>query len=272
MTAARRTDRGELTRLVAEIADLASEAGARILSIAAENRAPRAKPDLSPVTAADDAAEEVIIDGLERILPGVPVIAEEAASRGSLPRPRGSYLLVDPIDGTRELIAGRGEYTVNVALIEEHVPVLGVIYAPQFKSLYAGTAGVALRRTVEPGAKFSIGSATPIRARQRPGKLIAMVSRSHPDRASDEFLARFPVTQKIPLGSSLKFARLAEGAADVYARLAPINEWDIGAGHALLVAAGGEVTAPDGKPVVFGLREDGFLVGGFVAWGAPPLA
>ena len=272
MTAARRTDRGELMRLVAEIADLASEAGARILSIAAENRAPRTKPDLSPVTAADDAAEEVIIDGLERILPGVPIIAEEAASRGSLPRPRGSYLLVDPIDGTRELIAGRGEYTVNVALIEEHVPVLGVIYAPQFKSLYAGAAGVALRRTVEPGAKFSTGSATPIRARQRPGKLIAMVSRSHPDRASDEFLARFPVTQKIPLGSSLKFARLAEGAADVYARLAPINEWDIGAGHALLVAAGGKVTAPDGKPVVFGLREDGFLVGGFVAWGAPPLA
>ena len=270
MTAARRTDRGELMRLVAEIADLASEAGARILSIAAENRAPRTKPDLSPVTAADDAAEEVIIDGLERILPGVPIIAEEAASRGSLPRPRGSYLLVDPIDGTRELIAGRGEYTVNIALIEEHAPVLGVIYAPQFRSLYAGAAGIALCHTVEPGANFSIGSATPIRARQRPDKFIAMVSRSHPDRASDEFLARLPVAEKIPLGSSLTFARLAEGAADIYARLAPVNEWDIGAGHAVLAAAGGEVTAPDGKPVVFGLREDGFLVRGFVAWGAPP--
>lgn len=270
MTAAQRADRGELMRLVVAIADLASEAGARILSIAEENRAPRTKPDLSPVTAADDAAEEIITEGLGRILPGVPVIAEEAASRGFLPRPRGNYLLVDPIDGTRELIAGRGEYTVNVALVEAHAPVLGVVYAPQFKLLFAGAAGVALRSAIEPGAKFSIDSASPIHARPRPEKLIALVSRSHPDRASDEFLTRLPVEQRIPLGSSLKLARLAEGAADVYARLAPINEWDIGAGHALLAAAGGEVMAPDGKPVIYGMREDGFLVGGFVAWGAPP--
>jgi len=271
MTAAQ-TDGGELMRLVAAIADLASEAGARILSIAAENHAPRTKPDLSPVTAADDAAEEIITEGLGRILPGVPVIAEEASSRGFLPRPRGSYLLVDPVDGTRELIAGRGEYTVNVALIEEHAPVLGVVYAPKLKSLFTGAAGTALRSAIEPGAKFAIGAAQPIRARPRPGNLVAMVSRSHPDPASDEFLSRLPVAQKIPLGSSLKFARLAEGAADIYARISPINEWDIGAGHALLTAAGGKVTAPDGRPIVFGLREDGFLVGGFVAWGAPPRA
>jgi 3'(2'), 5'-bisphosphate nucleotidase len=270
MTASRPTDRGELTRLVAAIAGLTSEAGARILSIAAEKCAPRTKADFSPVTAADEAAEQIIQEGLGRLLPGVPVIAEEAASRADLARPGGNYCLVDPIDGTREFIAGRGEYTVNVALIEDHVPVLGIIYAPQLKLLFAGTAGQAWRETVDPGADFDPGRASPIRARPRPEKLVALVSRSHPDRASGEFLARLPLAQKIPLGSSLKFARIAEGAADVYARLAPTNEWDIGAGYALLTAAGGTVTAPDGGPIEFGMREVGFQVGGFVAWGASP--
>src|SRR5690606_21638197 len=122
----------------------------------------------------------------------------------------------------------------------------GVIYAPQLRLLFAGVAGQAWREAVDPGASFDPARASPIRARPRPGKLIALVSRSHPDRASDEFLTRLPVAEKIPLGSSLKFARIAEGAADVYARLAPTNEWDIGAGTALLTAAGGTVTAPDG--------------------------
>jgi 3'(2'), 5'-bisphosphate nucleotidase len=267
MTATKPTDRGELMRLVAAIADLASEAGARILSIAAENPAPRSKPDQSPVTPADEAAEEIILRGLGKILPGVPVIAEEAASHRKPPRPRGSYLLVDPIDGTRELIAGRGEYTVNIALIEDNAPVLGVVYAPKFNTLFAGASDEALRGMVAAGEKFAVGAAAPIRARARPELLTAFVSRTHPDRASDEFLARLPVVEKIPLGSSLKFARLAEGAGDVYARLAPVNEWDIAAGHAVLTAAGGEVTAPDGTPISFGTR-DGFHVAGFIAWGA----
>src|SRR5690606_22860150 len=219
--------------------------------------------------AADEAAEEIIQAGLRRILPGVPVIAEEAASRAAPAHPGGNYWLVDPIDGTREFIAGRGEYTVNVALIEDHAPVLGVIYAPQLRLLFAGAAGRAWRDTVDPGAKFDPGRASPICARPRPEKLVALVSRSHPDRASDEFLARLPLAEKILLGSSLKFARIAEGTADVYARLAPTNEWDIGAGTALLAAAGGTVTAPDGGRIGFGMRETGFQVGGFVAWGAP---
>jgi 3'(2'), 5'-bisphosphate nucleotidase len=269
MTAARPTDRGEHMRLVAAIADLASEAGARILHINAQNLPPRTKPDRSPVTAADEAAEEIIVEGLERILPGVPVIAEEAFSRAKLPRPRGNYLLVDPIDGTRELIAGRSEYTVNIALVENGVPALGIRYAPQLDTLFAGAAGTALRGSIHAGDKFAIDSATPIRARPRPEKLTALVRRTHPDPKGEEFLARLSVGQKIPLGSSLNFARLAEGAADIYARLAPINEWDIGAGYALLTAAGGEVTAPDGSPISFGTREDGFGVEGFVAWGAP---
>jgi 3'(2'), 5'-bisphosphate nucleotidase len=269
MPQAQKSGRSELGQLVTALADLAADAGACILSIAAENRATRIKSDSSPVTAADEAAEALILEGLGRILPGMPVVAEEAAARGNLPRLHGSYLLVDPIDGTREFIAGRGEYTVNIALIEGHIPVLGVIYAPQPRLLFAGAAGAAWRSSIEPGAKFSQGNATPIRARPRPEHLTALVSRSHPDPVSEEFLARLPVERKIPLGSSLKFAHLAEGSADVYARLATINEWDIGAGHALLSAAGGTVTAPDGGPLLYGKREEGFLVDGFVAWGAP---
>jgi 3'(2'), 5'-bisphosphate nucleotidase len=269
MTATRPTDRGKRMRLVAAIADLASEAGAQILRLNAQNLPPRIKPDQSPVTAGDEAAEEIITEGLGRILPGVPVIAEEAFSRAKLPRPPGDYFLVDPIDGTRELIAGRGEYTVNIAFVESRKPVLGVVFAPQLGTLFAGAAGTALRATIRAGDKFSVDTATPIRARARPEKLTALVSRTHPDQRSDEFLATLPLAEKIPVGSSLKFARLAEGAADVYARLAPINEWDIGAGYALLTAAGGEVTAPDGAPISFGMRDDGFRVEGFIAWGAP---
>jgi 3'(2'), 5'-bisphosphate nucleotidase len=269
MTATRPTERNKLTLLDAAIADLASEAGACILSIAAENPAPRTKADQSPVTLADEAAEEIILTGLARILPGIPAIAEEASARTKPPRPDGNYWLVDPIDGTRELLAGRGEYTVNIALIENQTPVLGVVYAPKLSELFAGASGAACRGTIVAGEKFDIGSASPIRARPRPEKLTALVSRTHPDPASDEWLARFPVAQKIPLGSSLKFARLAEGAGDVYARLAPINEWDIAAGHAVLTAAGGEVTAPDGAPLSFGVCE-GFKVAGFIAWGAKP--
>lgn len=270
MTAERYTDRGAMQHLAAALADLASEAGACILRVNAEQPAPRIKPDQTPATAADDAAEELILEALERILPGVPVIAEEAASRRAPPLPRGSYLLVDPIDGTRELIAGRGEYTVNIALVEAHRPVLGVVYAPRLAELYVGGGGRALRQRVAPGARFDAAQAAPIRARPRPPALVALVSRSHPDAAADAFLARLPVARKIPLGSSLKFARLAEGAADVFVRLATIREWDIGAGHALLAAAGGEVTAPDGAPLAYGARADGFSVTGFVAWGAPP--
>ncbi|MEX2129503.1 MAG: inositol monophosphatase family protein [Xanthobacteraceae bacterium] len=271
MTATRQAlGRGEATRLLASVADLASTAGARILVIAAQGAAPRTKPDMSPVTAADDAAEEILSAGLAQLLPGVPIVAEEAVSRGDKARPRGTYLLVDPIDGTREMIAGRGEYTVNIALVEAGVPVLGIVYAPALQEIYAGAEGRALRAALAPGHRFEPDRAETIRTRPRPARLLAMVSRSHPDRTSDEFLARLPVEKKIPLGSSLKFARLAEGAADVYARLTPVNEWDIAAGHALLAAAGGSVTKPDGSALTFGMRETGFRIDGFVAWGDVP--
>jgi 3'(2'), 5'-bisphosphate nucleotidase len=191
-------------------------------------------------------------------------------SRQKPAAPAGAYFLVDPIDGTREFLAGRDEYTVNVALVENAVPVLGVIYAPARHALYAGAAGNALRATLAPGQQFDPDSASAIRARSRQPRLTALVSRSHPDAKSDEVLASLPVARKIPLGSSLKFACLAEGEADVYARVSTVNEWDVAAGHALLEAAGGRVTAPGGGPLVYGDGATGFRIDGFVAWGGPP--
>ncbi|HEY7458795.1 MAG TPA: inositol monophosphatase family protein [Xanthobacteraceae bacterium] len=268
MTTTRRTlERAEATRLLSSIADLASAAGARVVELAAA--APRRKPDDSPVTAADEAAEAILCDGLARLLPGLPIIAEEAVSRRTPALPSGPYLLVDPVDGTRELVAGRNEYTVNVALVEAGAPVLGVVYAPALMSLYAGSGDEAFRAHVPPGADLDRDTIVPIRARPRPKQLIAVVSRSHPDEGSERFLAELPVEKKLPMGSSLKFARLAEGAADVYPRHFTVSEWDIAAGHALLAAAGGTVTAPDGGALVYG-NDAGFRVGGFIAWGAPP--
>jgi 3'(2'), 5'-bisphosphate nucleotidase len=269
-TMPRTFERGEASRLLAPIADLVSVAGARIVELTAAGLSHRAKADRSPVTIADEAAEEILSEGLARLLPGVPIIAEEAASKSMPAMPRGAYLVVDPVDGTRELVAGRDEYTVNVGLVEGGAPVLGVLFAPALKALYTGADGEALRIALTPGACFDRQAAAPIRARPRPARLVALTSRSHPDEGSERFLAQLPIERKEPVGSSLKFAHLAEGAADVYARHFTVNEWDIAAGHALLVAAGGSVKAPDGKAIAYGAKRGDFLVDGFVAWGAPP--
>jgi 3'(2'), 5'-bisphosphate nucleotidase len=258
-------------RLACAIGDIASRAGAVIQQIAAENRPSRRKKDDSPVTDADEAAELLLVEELQRLAPGVAIVAEEAAARRMPPRPEGPYFLVDPIDGTREFLAGRDEYTVNVALVVDHAPVLGVIYAPRLNALYVGASGQALRGMVVPGMSFSRDGAAAIHVRPRGAGMVALVSRSHADPAAEGFLSNLGIGEKIPSGSSLKFARLAEGAADIYARLVRVQEWDIAAGHALVVAAGGRVTAPDGSDIRYGEREDGFSVDGFVAWGAPPV-
>jgi 3'(2'), 5'-bisphosphate nucleotidase len=259
----------ENLRLACAIGDIASRAGALILQIAAENRPSRRKKDDSPVTDADEAAEALVIDELQRVAPGVAIVAEETAARRMPPRPSGEYFLVDPIDGTREFIAGRDEYTVNIALVANHSPVLGVIYAPRLNALYVGANTHAFRGMVVPGMDFIRDGAVPIRVRPRGAGMVALVSRSHADPAADSFLSNLGIGEKIPSGSSLKFARLAEGAADIYARLVRVQEWDIAAGHALVVAAGGRVAAPDGNEIRYGMQENGFSVDGFVAWGAP---
>jgi 3'(2'), 5'-bisphosphate nucleotidase len=254
-------------RLLPELASLMSQAGDRI--VAASGAQSRVKPDQSPVSEADEAAEEILLRGIDRILPGAPVVAEEAVARGSAPGPAEAFFLIDPLDGTREFLAGTPEFTVNVAVVLEGTPVLGLIYVPAAAVLYAGADGRALRATLAPGKAYAASAAVPIRARPRPDRLVAAVSRSHLDAASEAFLARLPVEGRIPLGSALKFCRIAEGTVDVYPRLAPVHEWDLAAGHALLVAAGGSVTRPDGGPLSYGNARDRWLVSGFVAWGAP---
>jgi 3'(2'), 5'-bisphosphate nucleotidase len=262
-------DRG---RLIGALAALASEAGARIVRATEEGLAPRDKGDKGPVTAADEASEATLRAGLARILPGVPVVCEEAFDRGEVVEAATEFLLVDPLDGTRELLAGRPEYAVNIALIAGGAPVLGVLYTPAYGRLYGGEGHHAFKAPLSPGAPFDPDDAEAIRARPRPQHLVATVSRSHLDPASEAFLAGLPVERRIPLGSALKFALIAEGAADVYPRLAPVKEWDIAAGHALIAAAGGSIERPAGGPLRYGRREAGYLVEGFVAWGAPPAA
>ena len=259
-------DRG---RLMPALASLMSEAGARILDLAAKGLRGRSKPDASVVTDADEAAEAILRAGIERIAPGIPVVAEEAIASGQTMAAPDTFFLVDPLDGTREILAGRSEFTVNVALVSGRTPVLGLVYAPAEGVLYAGGEGRALRAKLMPGNRFVQSDATTIRARPRPGQLVATVSRSHLDPASEAFLADLPVARRIQVGSAIKFCRLAEGAADVYPRLAPVHEWDAAAGHALLVAAGGSMAAPDGGPLVYGRPEKGWRIEGFVAWGAP---
>lgn len=260
---------GELTRLLKPLAELMAVAGGRILEIAKTGLDTRHKADKSPVTAADIAAEEVLREGLNRILPGVPFIAEEAVSRGEIPEPGTEFLLIDPLDGTREFVQGRDEYGVNVGLISGGRAVLGAIYEPATNTIYAGAEGKAFRAAIRPGAQLDQNNATPIRARARPDKLVAAVSRSYLDKASEDFLSTLPIASRLVLGSSLKFCRLAEGAADVYPRLVSISEWDVAAGHGLLEAAGGQVKTADGGPLLYGKKNQNFKLDAFVAWGAP---
>jgi 3'(2'), 5'-bisphosphate nucleotidase len=249
--------------LMDEITEIAARASKAILQVAG-NAEVRNKGDGSPVTAADETAEAVICDGLKRLAPSVPIISEEQASHDR-PQPgaRGSYFLVDPLDGTKEFISGRDEYTVNIAVVTDGVPMLGIVTAP--------AAGIAWRGIVGRGAeRLAIAGGATTRAaihtRPRPGhELVVMVSRSHLEERTKTFIEQFPQAKLVQCGSSVKFCRLAEGAADLYARLAPTHDWDIAAGHAVLAAAGGKVTAPDGSAVTYGSRE--LLIPAFLAWG-----
>jgi 3'(2'), 5'-bisphosphate nucleotidase len=263
---------GEYTRLLKPLAELAAAAGHRILETAPLDLLPRSKVDLSPVTAADEASEAILRKGLERILPGLPVVAEEGVAAGELPEPGSEFFLVDPLDGTREFLAGRQEYAVNLALVSGGVPKVGLIYAPAFGILYAGCEGSAMRGAIPPGGDFDPAKTKPIHVRPRPARLIVAASRSHPDPATDKFLAALSIERRLIMGSALKFAAVAEGLADVYPRLAPLHEWDVAAGHALVVAAGGSIATPDGGALRYGARSENFRLGGFIAWGGPPVA
>ena len=245
---------------------LAHAAGAAILAVAARGGEARLKADRSPVTDADTAAEAVILAGLARLAPAVPVIAEEQAAAGVMPAVGSEFFLVDPLDGTREFLSGNGEYTVNIALVRGGVPVAGVVYAPARARLYAGEAGAGAAAAVL-AADGDLAAADWRRLRPRaPGRPLRVVaSRSHRDAETDAWLARLGEADIVAAGSSLKFCLLAAGEADLYPRFGPTMEWDTAAGHAVLAAAGGSVDTVDGYPLAYGKAEAGFMNPAFIA-------
>jgi 3'(2'), 5'-bisphosphate nucleotidase len=228
------------------------------------------KDDRSPVTEADRRAERVILESLKALLPNVPVLAEESFAAGMRPEISDRFLLVDPVDGTKEFIKKNGEFTINIALIESGVPVAGCVYAPALERLYVGADAAAAAGSGKPGDAFDAASLSPIKVRDgsSPEK-IAVMSRSHADEETRRFALEQGVTETISAGSSLKFCRVAEGAADLYPRFGPTMEWDTGAGHAVVNGAGGRVTRPDGSPFLYGKVEEGYRNGPFVVWGRP---
>jgi 3'(2'), 5'-bisphosphate nucleotidase len=256
--------------LIDELTNIVSRAAAAILAARAGALAPQTKPDASPVTAADHASEAIILEGLSRALPGVAVVSEEAGAPPTLTD--GVFALVDPLDGTRELIAGRDEFCVNLALVSAGRPQLGIIAAPAAGLIWRTAAGGGAERMhLAPGAPVSSAAErTPIRTRRWPqAGAIAAVSRSSFDARTQAFLAQLPPVERIASGSALKLCWLAEGSADVYPRLAPVCEWDVAAGDAILSAAGGLMTSPAGTLLSYGNSAERYLVRGFIAWGDP---
>lgn len=244
-------ERHALMTAATEIADRAGEV---ILEVYETDFDVRHKGDNSPVTEADERAEALILPALRDLLPGIPAIGEEAVSQGNaetLPE-GGVFWLVDPVDGTKEFLRRSGEFTVNIALIENTVPLLGVVTAPALKRGFRACGlGTAERRE---GNGEDGGSWQPISVRSIPtdGATVAS-SRSHGDRAKiEELLCEMNIRDHVTAGSSLKFCLLAEGAADVYPRYGPTSEWDTAAGHAVLTGAGGSVRNLDGTDFAYG--------------------
>jgi 3'(2'), 5'-bisphosphate nucleotidase len=236
------------------------------------------KADQSPVTVADRQAEEIIVEGLARLAPGVAVIAEEAVTAGRVPDvASGPFFLVDPLDGTKSFIKGRTSFTINIGLIEEREPVFGLVYAPALADFYVtlGRAEAANGR-LEPGSTVrTLADANLGLVRTRvpdPNALSALVSQSHLNRATEGFLEGYNVIERRALASSLKFGLIARGEADVYPRAGATSEWDTAAGQAVLTAAGGAVTTLEGAPLRYGNADRAFVNPGFVAWGRGPLA
>lgn len=244
----------------------ALEAGRAILDVAKGDVGLRLKSDASPVTAADAAAEAILIEALSAAFGDVPIVAEEAVAAGRAPGDLGRlFFLVDPLDGTREFLAGNGEYTVNVALIEDGRPVAGVVHAPALGEIFEGRVGQgawAGRIGVD-----GMIERRPIAARRHARDIpIVAASRSHCGAETEAFLVALGPHERISAGSSLKFARIAEGAVDLYPRLGRTMEWDTAAGEAVLVAAGGAVVGLDGRPLVYGGAARGFANPWFLAF------
>ena len=257
---------GNEAALLEALAVAARAAGAEILKLVEAGFEVETKDDLSPVTICDRAAEALILKALANAAPGVPVIAEEEVAEGRIPAHGQLYFLVDPLDGTKEFISGGDDYTVNIGLIVDGVPRLGVVYQPALDLLWGGLAGA--------GAFIEErGERRPITTRLLGEERAAVASKSHFNQATADYLGQaIGACGHVSIGSSLKFCLVAEGRADIYPRLSPTSEWDTAAGHAVLLAAGGRVDGPDGNPLQYG--KTAFLNRGFCAtagWQAPAI-
>lgn len=233
----------------------------------------RVKSDQSPVCDADEAAESVILKGLAQKLPQLPVVSEEAVAAGKPLAVASNFILVDPLDGTREFLARNGEFTVNLALICEGAPRAGVVYAPALDRIWiAGTRAWSVAQA--PGAPMAPKDKwLEIHTRPAPSDgLRALASRSHADPQTGAYLAQLPIRDSRTAGSSLKFCFIAAGEADVYPRFGPTMEWDTAAGDAVLRVAGGEVLTPAGAALGYGKFADRLKNGAFIAWGDPAAA
>jgi 3'(2'), 5'-bisphosphate nucleotidase len=254
------------TALLEALVVAARAAGAEILKLVERGFDIETKDDRSPVTICDRAAEHIILEFLSQAAPGVPVIAEEEVAAGRIPEHDDTYFLVDPLDGTKEFIRGGDDYTVNIGLIAEGTPRLGVVYQPAVDRLWAGLAGLGAFVEAD-------GERRSIHCRPLGEQRAAIASKSHYNQETDDYLAEaIGLCDHVSVGSSLKFCVVAEGRADIYPRLSPTSEWDTAAGHAVLLAAGGRVDGPDGRPLAYGKKA--FLNPGFCAtagWEAPPI-
>src|SRR5690348_2790444 len=237
------------------MARIAYDAGEIILRHYAEEIVSHHKEDHSPVTAADVEAEKYILSRLHHLVPGVPIIAEEEVAAGRVPKANGRFFLVDPLDGTKEFISRNGEFTVNIAEIVDGKPVRGVVHAPAKERLFFGELlSGAYEIEAKPGGPPDFAEARPIHVRRAPanGGLVAVASRTHRDKKTEEYLRSYPVKEFITAGSSLKFCLVAAGEADLYPRHGTTMEWDTAAGHAILAAAGGSLTKLDGSAFHYG--------------------
>jgi 3'(2'), 5'-bisphosphate nucleotidase len=265
-------DRFGFVRAARELTAAAARAGAAIMRHYREGPAVELKADRSPVTSADHESQAIILEALRQLAPDIPVVSEEDAADRNAPLP-SRFFLVDPLDGTKEFINKRTDFTVNIALIEAGTPLFGLVFAPA-RALLAltpepGRAVIAKLEPNEHGADLAKLDCRPLRVRQPSSEgLVAVVSRSHLDPATEAFLAKLPIAGQSSAGSSLKFIELAHGDADVYPRFGPTMEWDTAAGHAVLAAAGGHVVQPDGHPLRYGKVDVGLRNPSFIAWGA----
>jgi len=253
----------DLLRLAESLLPVVALAGDAIMKIYEGGFTVQHKDDDSPLTAADLESQRVIIDGLKRLTPDIPILSEESAAAPWAERRMWTELwVVDPLDGTREFVKRNGEFTVNVALVVDHEPVLGVVAAPAQGLVFWGARGVGAFTEHRGAARTAIRTTPP----QRPLRVVG--SRSHASPQTAEYLAKVAEHVMTGVGSSLKFCLLAEGKADLYPRFGPTSEWDTAAGQAVLEAAGGHVTRLDGHRLRYNCRES-LINGDFVAYTDP---